>query len=248
MSRPPRCSASSCPSPTSSCGATSNCCLHGRLWTSGNCASPWRTGETRETSSSSSRPRSWTPTTAAARAKPSASASSPGSATGPCRRRFRRKYLACPGGALKLANALKDAGLAASATAAYRLIEQGAVRVDGERVGSRDAVLEAGSTYLLQAGKRGIARVTVRDPEPVQKPLTPSNGGLYCAPPTSGGPERTARAGLCGMLLCCTGPLNAGHNTRLTPDAFAGREFFKNLQVICVGTRVRLSSNGRHCE
>jgi len=72
------------------------------------------------------------------------------------------KSLACPGGSLKLANALKDAGLAASATAAYRLIDQGAVRVDGERVGSRDVVLDAGSTYLLQAGKRGIARVVLR--------------------------------------------------------------------------------------
>ena len=62
----------------------------------------------------------------------------------------------------KLANVLKDAGLAASATAAYRLIEQGAVRVDGERVATRDAVLETGSTYLLQAGKRGFARVTLK--------------------------------------------------------------------------------------
>jgi tyrosyl-tRNA synthetase len=72
------------------------------------------------------------------------------------------KTLTCSGAGLKLANALKDAGLAASATAAYRLIDQGAVRLDGERVGSRDAVLDAGSTYLLQAGKRAFARVTVR--------------------------------------------------------------------------------------
>ena len=72
------------------------------------------------------------------------------------------KTLAPKERSMKLANALKDAGLAASATAAYRLIEQGAVRVDGERVGSRDAVLEAGSTYLLQAGKRGFARVTLK--------------------------------------------------------------------------------------
>ena len=72
--------------------------------------------------------------------------------------------LACPGKSLKLANALKDAGLAASATAAYRLIDQGAVRVDGERVGSRDAVLEADSTYLLQAGKRAFARVAIKKP------------------------------------------------------------------------------------
>jgi tyrosyl-tRNA synthetase len=72
------------------------------------------------------------------------------------------KTLASPAASMKLANALKESGLAASATAAYRLIDQGAVRVDGERVGSRDAVLKTGSTYLLQAGKRGIARVTLR--------------------------------------------------------------------------------------
>ena len=72
------------------------------------------------------------------------------------------KTLASKERSIKLANALKDAGLAASATAAYRLIEQGAVRVDGERVGSRDATLEAGSTYLLQAGKRAFARVSIR--------------------------------------------------------------------------------------
>ena len=70
--------------------------------------------------------------------------------------------LACEGDSAKLANVLKDLGLAASATAAYRLIEQGAVKVDGERAGSKDTVLKAGSSYLLQAGKRGFARVTLR--------------------------------------------------------------------------------------
>ena len=68
----------------------------------------------------------------------------------------------CAGDTAKLANLLKDLGLAASASAAYRLIEQGAVRVDGLRVGSRDATLAAGGSYLLQAGKRGIARVSLR--------------------------------------------------------------------------------------
>ncbi len=68
----------------------------------------------------------------------------------------------CAGESAKLANVLKDLGLAASTSAAYRLIEQGAVRIDGERVESRDTALAAGSSYLLQAGKRGIARVTLR--------------------------------------------------------------------------------------
>jgi tyrosyl-tRNA synthetase len=74
---------------------------------------------------------------------------------------IEERTLSCASDSAKLANVLKDLGLAASATAAYRLIEQGAVRVDGERVGSRDAVLKAGSTYLLQSGKRSFARVTL---------------------------------------------------------------------------------------
>ena len=74
---------------------------------------------------------------------------------------IEERTLSCAADSAKLANVLKDLGLAASATAGYRLIEQGAVRVDGERVGSRDAVLKAGSTYLLQAGKRSFARVTL---------------------------------------------------------------------------------------
>jgi tyrosyl-tRNA synthetase len=72
---------------------------------------------------------------------------------------IEERTLALAGDSAKLANVLKDLGLAPSTTAAYRLIEQGAVRVDGDRVGSRDAVLKAGSTYLLQAGKRAFSRV-----------------------------------------------------------------------------------------
>ncbi len=77
--------------------------------------------------------------------------------------RIPEKTLVSKGPSAKLANVLKDAGLAASASAAYRLIEQGAVRVDGVRVESREAVLQAGSTYLLQSGKRGIARVSLNE-------------------------------------------------------------------------------------
>ena len=66
------------------------------------------------------------------------------------------------GEAAKLANVLKDAGLAASSSAAYRLIEQGAVRVNNEKVESRDLVLDPWETYLLQSGKRSFARVTIK--------------------------------------------------------------------------------------
>ncbi len=70
--------------------------------------------------------------------------------------------LAAAGGSLKLALLLKEAQLVASTSAAYRMLEQGAVRVDGERVADRDTALAAGATYVVQVGKRGWARVTVR--------------------------------------------------------------------------------------
>ncbi len=69
--------------------------------------------------------------------------------------------LPAAGGALKLATALREAQVASSASAAYRLIEQGAVRIDGERVVDRDAALRPGGSYVLQAGKRAFVRVTV---------------------------------------------------------------------------------------
>ena len=56
---------------------------------------------------------------------------------------------------------LKDAGLAPSTTEATRLIEQGGVKIDGEKVAERNLQLEPG-TYVMQVGKRKMARVTVK--------------------------------------------------------------------------------------
>ncbi|HKY59927.1 MAG TPA: tyrosine--tRNA ligase [Gemmatimonadota bacterium] len=58
-----------------------------------------------------------------------------------------------------LAWVLREAGLAASASEARRLIEQGAVSVDRERVADSDRRLAAGRTTLLQVGRRRFARV-----------------------------------------------------------------------------------------
>ena len=69
--------------------------------------------------------------------------------------------LAAPGGTLKLVQVLKEAQLVPSASAGYRMIDQGAVRVDGERAADRDATLAAGATYVVQVGKRAFARVRV---------------------------------------------------------------------------------------
>ncbi len=61
----------------------------------------------------------------------------------------------------KLAAVLKEAQLVASTSAGYRMIEQGAVRLDGERVGDKDAILKPGARHLLQVGKRAYAAVTL---------------------------------------------------------------------------------------
>jgi tyrosyl-tRNA synthetase len=65
-----------------------------------------------------------------------------------------------PAGAT-LAFVLREAQLVASTTAGYRMIEQGAVRIDGEKVGNRDLKLVPGAKHVLQVGKRGVAEVTL---------------------------------------------------------------------------------------
>ena len=69
--------------------------------------------------------------------------------------------LAAPPGGLPIANALKNAQLTASTSEALRLISQGAVRVDGEKVTDRNRVLEKGANVVLQVGKRRFARAVI---------------------------------------------------------------------------------------
>jgi tyrosyl-tRNA synthetase len=65
------------------------------------------------------------------------------------------------GSGLPIANLLRDAGLASSTSEAMRLIGQGAVRVDGERVEDPRLYCAAGQALVYQIGKRRVARVTV---------------------------------------------------------------------------------------
>jgi tyrosyl-tRNA synthetase len=67
-------------------------------------------------------------------------------------------------GGLKLAAALKEAGLAASNSEANRKIQEGAVRVDGNQTKDRELRLVPGSEYVLQLGPRRFARVQVSPP------------------------------------------------------------------------------------
>jgi tyrosyl-tRNA synthetase len=70
--------------------------------------------------------------------------------------------LAIEAGGARLALVLKEAQLVASTSAGNRMIEQGAVRIDGERVSDKDTTLLPGERHLLQVGKRGYAAVTLR--------------------------------------------------------------------------------------
>ena len=56
---------------------------------------------------------------------------------------------------------LRQAQLVPSASEAVRNIEQGGVRIDGERIADRALQLGPGA-YVVQVGKRKWARVTVR--------------------------------------------------------------------------------------
>jgi tyrosyl-tRNA synthetase len=62
---------------------------------------------------------------------------------------------------LPIANLLKDAGLVKSTSDALRLIDQGGVRIDGERVEDKGLSLQTGSVHVFQVGKRRFVRVSV---------------------------------------------------------------------------------------
>ena len=65
-------------------------------------------------------------------------------------------------GRLGIAHLLKEAGLVSSTSEAFRMIKQGAVKVDGERVEDRGLTIEAGTSHVYQVGKRKFAKVSIR--------------------------------------------------------------------------------------
>ena len=63
--------------------------------------------------------------------------------------------------AIGSAAALTQAGLTASNSDAFRMIKQGAVKIDGERVADRGVELPVGFAGVVQVGKRRIAKISV---------------------------------------------------------------------------------------
>lgn len=65
------------------------------------------------------------------------------------------------GEGLMIANLLKEADLVATTSEAMRMIKQGAVKIDGEKVDDAKLMLDSAGTAVFQVGKRKFARVTL---------------------------------------------------------------------------------------
>jgi len=70
--------------------------------------------------------------------------------------------LTIEGGAIGVAAMLKQAGLTASTSDSFRMIQQGAVKLDGVKVEDKTMTIEAGVVIVAQVGKRKFARITVK--------------------------------------------------------------------------------------
>jgi tyrosyl-tRNA synthetase len=62
---------------------------------------------------------------------------------------------------LPISQALKQAGLSASTSDALRMIDQGGVKLDGEKLSDKALRLKTGEIVVAQVGKRKFARITV---------------------------------------------------------------------------------------
>lgn len=62
---------------------------------------------------------------------------------------------------ISIAALLKQAGLTSSTSESLRMIQQGAVKLDGEKISERGLELARGSVLVAQVGKRKFARITL---------------------------------------------------------------------------------------
>jgi tyrosyl-tRNA synthetase len=65
------------------------------------------------------------------------------------------------GDSIGVASMLKQAGLTSSTSESFRMIKQGAVKLDGEKVEDKGLNLDKGQVIVAQVGKRKFARITL---------------------------------------------------------------------------------------
>jgi tyrosyl-tRNA synthetase len=70
--------------------------------------------------------------------------------------------VSAPGGSIAVPQLLKLAGLVDGTSEAMRMIQQGAVKLDGERISDKGVLIETGKVVVAQVGKRKFARITVQ--------------------------------------------------------------------------------------
>ena len=71
------------------------------------------------------------------------------------------KDVPCEGEELGVAHVLKQSGLVSSTSEGIRMVKQGAVRIDSEKVSDPGMKLPVGSQHVYQVGKRKFARIRV---------------------------------------------------------------------------------------
>ncbi len=69
--------------------------------------------------------------------------------------------LDAPDGGYPIANLLKDAGLCGSTSDALRMIQQGAAKIDSERVVDKTVKIAKGTEAVFQVGKRKFAKIMI---------------------------------------------------------------------------------------
>jgi tyrosyl-tRNA synthetase len=65
-------------------------------------------------------------------------------------------------GGIAIANLLKEAGLTKSTSDAMRMVKQGAVKIDGEKISDPRLIISLGTCQVYQVGKRKFARVEIK--------------------------------------------------------------------------------------
>ena len=62
---------------------------------------------------------------------------------------------------IPIANVLKDAGLTTSTSDAIRMLKQGAVKMDSQKIDDRSLIIVKGEGHIFQVGKRKYAKISV---------------------------------------------------------------------------------------
>lgn len=71
------------------------------------------------------------------------------------------ELVATDGQGMQIAQVMRQAGLTVSTSEANRMIEQGGVKVDGEKISDKGLMLPVGNKSVLQVGKRKYAKVHI---------------------------------------------------------------------------------------